>query len=141
MKDSIGHVGAASGAAGVIKVLLMMQNHMIPKQANFVSLNPAISPLEADRMSIPKQTQPWDGGKRNAVINNYGAAGSNVAIVLQEQYAAIDDGAAGICGISNPHYVRDFPFTIVAKSFESLRACCAALKSFVVGAQDAQETY
>ncbi|KAL8720221.1 MAG: hypothetical protein Q9225_002883 [Loekoesia sp. 1 TL-2023] len=136
VKDNIGHAEAASGAAGVIKTLLMMQNHTIPRQANFVSLNPAISPLEADRINIPKQTQPWDASKRSAVINNYGAAGSNVAIVLQEQYAAIDNGLAGAYETSSPHYACDFPFTIMAKSSESLRAYCAALKSFVTRVQE-----
>ncbi|KAL8724681.1 MAG: hypothetical protein Q9166_007815 [cf. Caloplaca sp. 2 TL-2023] len=137
VKDNIGHAEAASGAAGVIKTLLMMQNHMIPKQANFVSLNPAIPALDADRMSVPKQIQPWDARRRTAVINNYGAAGSNVAIVMHER-STIGDGAAGHHEASNSHYVTNFPFTIMAKSCESLRAYCTALKSFVVRAQKAR---
>lgn len=130
MKDNIGHAEAASGAAGIIKTLLMMQNHAIPKQANFVSLNPAIGPLEKDHISIPCRTQPWTTRQRKAVVNNYGAAGSNAAIVLYDQVAPEDERAALRPQLS-PYYVREFPFLVKAKSIDSLRAYCAALKSYV----------
>ncbi|KAL9012897.1 MAG: hypothetical protein Q9173_002362 [Seirophora scorigena] len=130
VKDNIGHAEAASGAAGVIKTLLMMQNHAIAKQANFVSLNPAIGPLEKDRISIPSRTQPWTTRQRKAVVNNYGAAGSNAAIVLYDQVVPEDEPAPLRQQLS-PHYVREFPFIVKAKSIDSLRAYCAALKSFV----------
>lgn len=130
MKDNIGHAEAASGAAGVIKTLLMMQNQAIPKQANFVSLNPAIGPLEKDRISIPSRTQPWTTRQRKAVVNNYGAAGSNAAIVLYDQ-VVLEDEQAALRPQLSPHYVCEFPFIVKAKSVDSLRAYCAALKSYV----------
>ncbi|KAL9020402.1 MAG: hypothetical protein Q9185_002376 [Variospora sp. 1 TL-2023] len=130
VKDNIGHAEAASGAAGLIKTLLMMQNHAIPKQANFVSLNPAIGPLEKDYMNIPTRTQPWTTQSRKAVVNNYGAAGSNAAIVLYDQVVSEEERATLHEPLS-PQYTRAFPITIMAKSIESLRAYCAALKSFV----------
>ncbi|KAL8662082.1 MAG: hypothetical protein Q9202_005056 [Teloschistes flavicans] len=136
VKDNIGHAEAASGAAGIIKTLLMMQNRMIPKQANFVSLNPAIPSLEADRMAISKHTQPWDGSRRCAVVNNYGAAGSNVAIVLQEQND-LKHGAVEPSGKRSPHAVREFPIIIQAKSSERLRTYCTALRSFIAKAHKA----
>ncbi|KAL8651541.1 MAG: hypothetical protein Q9210_003192, partial [Variospora velana] len=130
VKDNIGHAEAASGAAGLIKTLLMMQNQAIPKQANFVSLNPAIGPLEKDNMNIPTRTQPWTTQTRKAVVNNYGAAGSNAAIVVYDQVASKDERATLHEPLS-PQYTRAFPITVMAKSTESLRAYCAALKSFV----------
>ncbi|KAL8883015.1 MAG: hypothetical protein Q9198_000074 [Flavoplaca austrocitrina] len=136
VKDNIGHAEAASGAAGVIKTLLMMQNRMIPKQANFVSLNPAIPSLEADRMAISKHTQSWDAPRRNAVVNNYGAAGSNVAIVLQEQND-LKHGTVEPSETPSPHPVREFPIIIQAKSPERLRTYCTALRSFVAKAHKA----
>lgn len=131
VKDNIGHAEAASGVAALIKTVLMMQKHTIPKQANFSSLNPRIPPLEQDRVSIPKQTQPWESsGVRSAVINNYGAAGSNAVIVLQEYLATSDDSAAPrqLLGKSDG---KSLPFSISAKTPESLRSFCAALRDMI----------
>lgn len=136
VKDSIGHVEAASGVAGLIKTILMMQYRTIPKQANFVSLNPMIPPLEQDRMIIPKQTQPWNAHRRAAVINNYGAAGSNAAIVLLEKPPVEAEVVApGI--LSSLVNLPDFPIFVSAKTLESLRSYLSALKSYITGAQDA----
>ncbi|KAL8636935.1 MAG: hypothetical protein Q9228_005733 [Teloschistes exilis] len=131
VKDNIGHAEAASGVAALIKTVLMMQKHLIPKQANFSSLNPRIPPLEQDRVSIPKQNQPWKSSDvRSAVINNYGAAGSNAAIVLQEYLPTSDDSAAPpqLSSKSDP---KSLPFSISAKTPESLRSFCAALRDTI----------
>lgn len=81
VKDNIGHAEAASGAAGVIKTLLIMQKGTIPKQANFATLNPKIK--ASDQIVVPQQTQPWTSSRHVALVNNYGAAGSNAAIILR----------------------------------------------------------
>ena len=83
VKDNIGHTEAASGVAGVIKSLLMMQYKTIPKQANFKSLNPRIEASASEQITVPNVTQLWTAQSRIALVNNYGAAGSNVAVVLR----------------------------------------------------------
>lgn len=86
VKDNIGHVGAASGVAALIKTVLMIQNRTILKQANFVSLNPRIESLDKNSMGIAERSKGWPTHKRTALVNNYGAADSNAALVVQ-QYA------------------------------------------------------
>jgi len=135
VKDNIGHTEAASGVAAVIKTILMMQNRTIPKQANFVSLNPKIPPLVPDRMTIPMQTQTWNSRRRAAVVNNYGAAGSNAAIVLQE-YLPFNDGHVDPNVTSIHTYQPEFPIFVSAKSSGSLRSYLAALKSYLARAQE-----
>ena len=135
VKDNIGHAEAASGAAALIKTILMMQNGTIPKQANFTSLNPAISPLKPDQMTIPKSTQPWESHTRTAVVTNYGAAGSNAAIVLQE-YLSVDGGVTAPDATSSPSQLPEVPLYISAKSAESLRSYCSALRPYVARAQE-----
>ena len=135
VKDNIGHAEAASGAAALIKTILMMQNGTIPKQANFTSLNPAISPLKPDRMTIPKSTRPWESHTRTAVVTNYGAAGSNAAIVLQE-HLSVDGEATAPNAIFSPSSLPDVPIYVSAKSTESLQSYCSALRSYVATAQE-----
>ncbi|RYP44065.1 hypothetical protein DL768_009434 [Monosporascus sp. mg162] len=125
VKDNIGHTEAASGAAALIKTILMMQKRTIPKQANFVRLNPKIAPLEPDHMAVPQRTQPWTAPRRIAVINNYGAAGSNAAIVVWGPHVV----PATSTGHRPSTAGSELPFFISAKTPESLREYCTALKA------------
>ncbi|KAJ6614787.1 putative polyketide synthase [Mycena sp. CBHHK59/15] len=88
VKANIGHLEAASGAAGLAKLLLMLQRRTIPRQISFKTLNPLISPLEDDNTIIDKVDAPWmpshEGMTRVALLNNFGAAGSNTALLLEE---------------------------------------------------------
>ena len=121
IKDNISHTEVAAGVASFIKTILMIQNSTIPKQAGFTSLNTKIAPLGPDRLCIPQNTQSWTGPIRTAVVNNYGAAGSNAAILVQE-YAASQQ-----CKALDPEFGVDSPFCLSARSEESLAATCAAL--------------
>lgn len=87
IKGSIGHCEAASGAAGLAKLLLMLRNGLILKQAGLTKLNPKITGLEEGHLKIPTENQAWRHSKslpRRAVLNNFGAAGSNAALLLEE---------------------------------------------------------
>jgi len=79
---------AASGAAGLAKLLLMLRHRTIPRQILFKNLNPKIAPLELDHIIISTHQIPWlpseDGCTRVALLNNFGAAGSNAALILEE---------------------------------------------------------
>lgn len=88
IKANIGHLEAASGAAGLAKLLLMLHHRTIPRLISLVKLNPRISEPTADHISIDAICQPWnpveEGSPRMALLNNFGAAGSNCALLLQE---------------------------------------------------------
>lgn len=87
IKANIGHCEAASGAAGLAKLLLMIQKKMIPGQISLETLSPSISTLHLDGASISKSDAPWatkDSYPRTALLNNFGAAGSNGALIVQE---------------------------------------------------------
>ena len=60
-----------------------MQYKTIPKQPNFVSLNPRIKASASGQIVVPKATQSWTAQRYIALVNTYGAAGSNVALVLR----------------------------------------------------------
>ncbi|KAG7094535.1 Type I Iterative PKS [Marasmius oreades] len=90
IKANIGHLETASGAAGLAKLLLMMRYRSIPPQISLKRLNPNISPLEEDGTVIHNGlgTVEWKpshpGMTRMALLNNFGAAGSNTAALIEE---------------------------------------------------------
>ncbi|MCJ1393393.1 hypothetical protein MMC18_006267 [Xylographa bjoerkii] len=87
IKGNIGHCEAASGAAGLAKLLLMLRNKTIPVQVAFKDLNPRFADLESSGFIIPTQTTAWNHSQktpRRAMLNNFGAAGSNTSLLLEE---------------------------------------------------------
>ena len=128
MKGNIGHLEGASGVAALIKVLLMMHYKTIPMQANFTSLNPKIPVLEPERIEIPLSTHEWDTDFKVACINNYGAAGSNAAmIVCQSPNMAPYSHSRNSETLTGPR----MPIFISAYSEESLKAYCLALQKLI----------
>ncbi|KAF7596504.1 hypothetical protein BBP40_001376 [Aspergillus hancockii] len=84
VKGLVGHMECTSGVISLIKVLLMMNKGVLPPQASFNTINPALRASPADQMFIPTRARPWDAEFRAALINNYGASGSNAsAVILQ----------------------------------------------------------
>ncbi|KAI9884810.1 MAG: Type I Iterative PKS [Watsoniomyces obsoletus] len=120
VKGNIGHLEGASGVASLIKTLLMMQHHTIPVQANYSKLNPKIPALEPDRMVIPVETKKWDAEFQIACINNYGAAGSNAAMIVCSGPPA--------SGLHERQPLAKYPIFISANSSASLSAYCGALQ-------------
>ncbi|KYK53981.1 polyketide synthase [Drechmeria coniospora] len=95
VKGLVGHIECTSGIISMIKVLLMINKGLVPRQASFTSINPAIGAVEADRMTVPTSTKAWETGFRAALVNNYGASGSNASIILTESPLARVKPTAG----------------------------------------------
>ncbi|KAH9855579.1 hypothetical protein C2E23DRAFT_724085 [Lenzites betulinus] len=88
IKANIGHTEAASGAASLAKLLLMLRHRTIPRHISFSNLNPRIPDLSLDNVRIDTTSTPWNGteGKaRLALLTNFGASGSNSALILEER--------------------------------------------------------
>lgn len=88
IKGNIGHAEAASGAAGIVKILSMLKAEMIPPQVGLTTLNPKIEALKTDSLVFPLESKPWSRTRgvypRRALLNNFGAAGSNACLILEE---------------------------------------------------------
>jgi acyl transferase domain-containing protein/acyl carrier protein len=85
VKTNIGHLEAAAGIAGLIKVVLCMQHGLIPPHLHFTQLNPHIS-LDETRFTIPTELMPWVAGDRRhfAGVSSFGFGGTNAHVVLEE---------------------------------------------------------
>ncbi|KAI1423700.1 beta-ketoacyl synthase [Xylaria sp. FL1777] len=130
VKDNFGHTESASGVAGLIKCLLMIEHGIIPKQAGFSRLNPKINPSK--RIVIPQRNLDWQG-PHVALIANYGAAGSNAAIVLRELGSPSDQKTTS----QDIIYSQAYPVLLSAKSKESLCLYLTALKNWLSGHAEA----
>ncbi len=89
IKANIGHGEGAAGVSALIKVLLMFQKSAIPPHIGIKnSINPEFPKDLAQRnLRIPYEKQQWPhviGKERIAVVNNFGAAGGNTAVAVQE---------------------------------------------------------
>ena len=100
-KAFVGHLEAASGAVSLAKLLLMIRHQVVPRQVGVTSLNSvaASTPL----LDIPSTPIPWShhpDNPRLAVVNNYGAAGSNVSMLVEEfldqRKSVVGDGVSAL---------------------------------------------
>lgn len=83
VKTNIGHLEAAAGIAGLIKVVLAMQYGEIPPNLHFHQPNPRID-WERLPIAIPTERTAWPAGDRFAGISSFGFSGTNAHVVLEE---------------------------------------------------------
>ncbi|KAK2006001.1 ketoacyl-synt-domain-containing protein [Colletotrichum eremochloae] len=127
VKGNIGHTEGASGVAGLIKTILMMQNRAIPRQVHFQSPHPKIN-LVPGRISIPTETIPWVADKLIACVNNYGAAGSIAAMLVQEPPGKTPGESVQPIA---PITLGKYPLIVTANSAKSLSENCAKLRDYI----------
>ncbi|KAF2675312.1 putative polyketide synthase [Microthyrium microscopicum] len=129
IKANIGHCEAASGAAGLAKLVLMMKHSHIPSQISLKVLNPRIRNLGDDGAVISRDGASWpqiDGKPRMAMLNNFGAGGSNGAVLLQEY---IPSGPPVEAGSKSP---LSYVFGCSTKSIASLTQLRDDLVSYIM---------
>jgi acyl transferase domain-containing protein/SAM-dependent methyltransferase len=85
IKTNIGHLEAAAGVAGLLKVILAFQHKLIPPHLHLKKKNPYI---DWDRWPIvvPTALTPWNpvNGKRLAGLSSFGFSGTNAHVILEE---------------------------------------------------------
>jgi len=122
VKSNIGHLEAASGAAGLAKLLLMLRHKLIPPVISLKNLNPRIVDLTSDNTIIDTALTAWlpsEGKSRVALLNNFGAAGSNTAMIVEEYLGPpsgdVATGLPVVFGISarDPNALNDLRKLII----------------------------
>ena len=128
-KGNIGHLEGASGVAALIKATLQMENRLAPRQALFKTLNPKIPALEPDNLCIPTSNLALSGERLTACVNNYGAAGSNAAlIIIEAPCKSVTHQPKSETSISSPP--KKLPIQLAAASAGGLLSYCKALDKF-----------
>jgi amino acid adenylation domain-containing protein len=127
VKTNIGHLEAAAGVAGLIKVVLAMQHRAIPANLHFLSPNPHIA-FDALRLRVPTALEPWPCPDEPALagVSSFGFGGTNCHVVLEE-YREPDAGLLPLAA-DTPQQLQAMAGDLlpVARDTRSLQDFCYA---------------
>ncbi|EOM76632.1 acyltransferase domain-containing protein [Rhodococcus rhodnii] len=102
-KTNFGHLEAAAGAAGLIKVVLSMQHDELPPSLNYAGPNPYI-PFEQAHLEVIPETRPWPrySGRAVAGVSGFGFGGTNAHVVVREYVAPEPADVDGPADVDEP---------------------------------------
>ncbi len=127
VKTNLGHLDAAAGMAGLIKVILSLKNKMIPPTLHYTKQNPDIK-FEETPFYVNTKLQEWKSGGslRRAGVSAFGIGGTNVHVILEE--------APAISRTSTEEIPRLLLFS--AKTKKALKSSMENIKNYLRENQD-----
>ena len=133
VKSNLGHLEAAAGAAGLIKVALALTHRALPPSLHFTTPNPHVS-FEALGLRVQRELTPWPAhaGAALAAVSSFGFGGTNVHMVLEQAPQVLPSATAADAG--GAHLVP-----LSAHTPDALREVARRLRDHVVTA-DADTT-
>lgn len=105
----------------------MLEHKAIPPQASHKVWNPKIPDPSRHRMTLSKSLKTWDAPVRAAMINSYGAAGSNAAVLCCE---APEQPRPDRHSLRESRHVKQ-PIILSAASVSSLRSYQNLLAKYI----------
>jgi phthiocerol/phenolphthiocerol synthesis type-I polyketide synthase C len=131
VKNNLGHLEAASGVAGLVKVLYCLKNRALPPTIGIEKLNPKIDfqnlNIEVVRQlrSLPPQ------GTLTMGVNSFGFGGVNAHVILQTP-PALRVGAA------RPTTLPPVPLVLTANTPQALKALARQVAMSLTGDTSSQ---
>ena len=120
VKTNIGHLEAAAGIAGLIKIIVSLQRGQIPASLHYHTPNRFI-PWKEMNIRVADRLLPWEpsDGRRRAAISAFGLSGTNVHLIL-EKTAEPAAGTSPDGALSAP--LPSYPFLLSARTKPALLA-------------------
>ncbi|MDT5347689.1 MAG: hypothetical protein QOH91_976 [Mycobacterium sp.] len=117
VKTNIGHLEAAAGIAGLIKVILSLEHEVLPKHLNFRNPSPHI-PWDQLPVRVVAEATAWErnGGPRVAGVSSFGFSGTNAHVILEEAPGEVDQIAAAPGPVEQPGNQQFSVFPLSARS-------------------------
>ena len=121
VKTNFGHLEAAAGIAGLIKLALSVSRAAIPPSLWFDAPNPHI-PFDRIPLRVNTRLSPWEavGGRRVGGVSSFGLGGANAHIVVES--VAVDPPATPSASTNDG---RVHALLISARSADALKAVAA----------------
>ncbi len=137
VKTNLGHLEAAAGVAGLIKVALALNHLEIPPSLHFQEPNPHI-PFDELPLRVQTTLGPWptESGPALAGVSSFGFGGTNAHVVLEEAPRSNSEMQNAECGrenlqceIRNTKSAHLLPLS--ARSPEALQSLARAYQDFL----------
>ncbi|CAD6999349.1 unnamed protein product [Ceratitis capitata] len=81
VKSNMGHSEPASGVCSIAKILIAMEEGVIPANLHYTKPNPDLYGLMDGRLQVVDKNLPWNGGIIG--LNSFGFGGANAHIILK----------------------------------------------------------
>nr|WP_307971589.1 SDR family NAD(P)-dependent oxidoreductase [Streptomyces sp. CHA16] len=136
LKSNIGHTQAAAGVAGVIKMVMALQEGVLPKTLHAEQRSPHVD-WSSGAVELLTEAREWPvvGRERRAGVSSFGMSGTNAHVVLeqapkpQERVVAGPSVALGGSGV--------VPWVVSGHTAEALRGQAGRLAEWARAADDA----
>jgi 3-oxoacyl-[acyl-carrier-protein] synthase II len=139
VKSRIGHLEAAAGIAGLIKVVMMLQHGVLPPAIEpDAELNP-LAPWSRLSLDVPREAQPWPEAytERIAGVSAFGLSGTNAHALLSAYQPADEAGEASDAGQAPAEAAAGGHLLVLsAKGEAPLRQLAATVADLLAAAGD-----
>ncbi|XIG73307.1 polyketide synthase [Streptomyces sp. SGAir0957] len=136
VKSNIGHTQAASGMAGIIKMVQAMRHGTLPKSLHTEEITPFVD-WSAGQVEILTEARPWersDDRPRRAGVSSFGVSGTNAHVILEEpEPVGIGAAEEAAPASDDQHTAAVVPWLISARSQAALRDQAVRLLARIEG--------